>query len=390
MNKLEQARANKIQKHTGAGRQTRADDISDDEDDEEDQVIFEPMVVTRTSAEVKVMSKWLNAARKRLGGVFPRPNARTEMEEYAAKMREYKLRKAKADMRARGFISDDEDEDGNIKLKIGHINAASKALAQLWLLRAREVQKQTIIKQRENMKINLRRISGALSEEFDWYFGQELRLTGSSLRDEGDALEEKRRQMVADAKTAARKLEDELSDFILEKEAQMQAEIEQIEERMKEERVKLLEKAELRIQEITKDKTKKAMMFEKETKLAPPESRPRMVKQQKVELKKLDKLIEAERQKQASAIDSAIEAGQEDLGAKQRKREDALQKKKDVVDRKTKQLYDTVDDQMKKSETAWLNRSAGWTHKAERKIKQKQEEDEKKKASTKGKKTRRS
>lgn len=240
------------------------------------------------------------------------------------------------------------------------------------------------------MKINLRRISGALSEEFDWYFGQELRLTGSSLRDEGDALEEKRRQMVADAKTAARKLEDELSDFILEKEAQMQAEIEQIEERMKEERVKLLEKAELRIQEITKDKTKKAMMFEKETKLAPPESRPRMVKQQKVELKKLDKLIEAERQKQASAIDSAIEAGQEDLGAKQRKREDALQKKKDVVDRKTKQLYDTVDDQMKKSETAWLNRSAGWTHKAERKIKQKQEEDEKKKASTKGKKTRRS
>ena len=66
------------------------------------------------------------------------------------------------------------------------------------------------------------------------------------------------------------------------------------------------------------------MMFEKETRLAPPESRPRMVKQQKSELKKLDKLIEAERQKQATAIDSAIEAGQEDLGAKQRKREDAL------------------------------------------------------------------
>ena len=97
-------------------------------------------------------------------------------------------------------------------------------------------------------------------------------------------------------------------------------------------------------------------------------------------------LLEAERQKQATAIDSAIEAGQEDLGAKQRKREDALQKKKDVVDRKTKQLYDVVDDKMKKSETAWLNRSAGWIHKAERKIKQKQEEDEKKKASTKGKK----
>merc|ERR1711871_1133091 len=378
VNKLEQARANKIRKHTGAGRQTRADDISDDEDDEEEHVIFEPMVVTRTSAEGKMMSKWLNAARRRLGGVFPRPNARAEMEEYAAKMREYKLRKAKADMRARGFISDDEDEDGNMKLKIGHINAASKALAQLWLMRAREAQKRTIIKQREDMKANLKRVTGALSEEFDWYFGQELRLTGESLREEGEALEEKRRQMIADAKTAARKLEDELNDFILEKEAQMQVEIEQIEERMKADRVKLLEKAEMRIQEITKDKTKKAIMFEKEMKLAPPDPRTSMVKQQKAELKKLDELIESERQKQATAIDSAIEAGQEDLGAKQRKREEALEKKKDIVERKTKQLYDAVDDKMKKSETAWLNRSAGWIHKAERKIKQKQDEDAKK------------
>merc|ERR1711871_730044 len=149
-----------------------------------------------------------------------------------AKMREYKLRKTKADMRARGFISDDEDEDGNIKLKVGHINAASKAIAQLWLIRAREAQKATMIKQREDMKVNLQRVLGELSEEFDWYFGQELRLTGASLREEGEALEEKRRQMLADAKTSARKLEDELQDFILEKEAQMQSEIDQIEERM--------------------------------------------------------------------------------------------------------------------------------------------------------------
>merc|ERR1712146_163841 len=119
-------------------------------------------------------------------------------------------------------------------------------------------------------------------------------------------------------------------------------------------------------------------MFEKEMKLAPPESRGRIVEQQKSELRKLDELIESQRQKQADAIDSAIEAGQEDLGGKQRKREEALQKKKDIVERKTKQLYDSVDDKMKKSETAWLNRSAGWIHKAERKIKQKEDEDAKK------------
>merc|ERR1711871_1230248 len=286
VNKLEQARASKIQRHTGAGRATRAADISDDDSEEDEQTVFEPMVVTRTSAEGKVMSKWLNAARRRLGGVFPRPNARAEMEAYAAKMRDYKLRKAKRDKRALGFISEDEDEDGNIKLKIGHINAASKAIAQLWLIRAREVQKQTIIKQREDMKVNLQRVREHLTEETDWYYGQELRLTGQSLKEEGDRLEEVRRQHFADAKAAARKLEDELQEFILEKEAQMQAEIDQIEEKMRDDRVKLLEKAEMRIQEITADKVRKQTMFEKEVKLAPPEDRAAMVAQQKEELKK--------------------------------------------------------------------------------------------------------
>merc|ERR1711968_335336 len=200
INLAEQSRKAPPGRKPGAGRKTRAQDFSDDDDDDEEQAVFEPMAVTRTSAEGKVMSKWLNAARRRLGGNFPRPNARAEMEEYAQKMRDYKLRKAKADMRAAGFISDDEDEDGNIKLKVGHINAASKALAQLWLQRARKFRKATVIKQREDMKLDLRRVREHLSEEHDWYYGQDLRLGGTSLIEEGDKLEETRRQLVADAK----------------------------------------------------------------------------------------------------------------------------------------------------------------------------------------------
>merc|ERR1712166_1239933 len=230
----EQARASKVKKHTGGGRATRAADISDDDEDDEEQAVFEPMVVTRTSAEGKVMSKWLNAARRRLGGQFPRPGAR-------AKMREYKLKKAKADMRAKGFISDDEDEDGNVKLKVGYINAASKALAQLWLERAREYRKTTVIKERENMKLDIRRIMEHLSEEHDWYYGQDLRLLGKTLQDEGDALQETRRQFDGDAKMAARELEDGLKEFTLENEAQAQTEIEEIEEQMRADRVALLE-----------------------------------------------------------------------------------------------------------------------------------------------------
>ena len=80
---LEQKRLAKIVKHPGMQQKARAEDISSDEEHED--IMFDPMIVSRTSIEGRVMSKWLLAARKRIGGVFPRPHARQEMEEYAVK-----------------------------------------------------------------------------------------------------------------------------------------------------------------------------------------------------------------------------------------------------------------------------------------------------------------
>merc|ERR1711871_1794974 len=167
IDRVEAARADKIKRHPGAGRATRAKDMSSDDEDDEDQVVFEPMVVTRSSVEGKVMSKWLNAARRRLGGTFPRPNARGEMEIYAKKMREFKLKKAKADMRAKGYISDDEDEDGNVKLKVGDINAATKALAKHWLLKARASLIQEKKKRMSRIKEDLKTMTSAITEDDD-------------------------------------------------------------------------------------------------------------------------------------------------------------------------------------------------------------------------------
>merc|ERR1711935_326515 len=159
----------------------------------------------------------------------------------------------------------------------------------------------------------------------------------------GDNLHETRRQYDGDAKAKARDLEDELQAFELENEAQAQKEIEEIEEKMRQDRVALLEKAEMRIQEITRNKTRLKTQFEKEVKLAPPEDRAGMVAVQKEEVKKLDALVEGERKKQAEAIQQRIEAGKSDLGARQRKRQDALQTKKDTVGRQVKMLFDEVD-----------------------------------------------
>ena len=55
--------ARQSQRPPGAGRATRADDVSSDS--EEEDCAFDPLVVVRTSSEGRMLSKWLDAARKR-------------------------------------------------------------------------------------------------------------------------------------------------------------------------------------------------------------------------------------------------------------------------------------------------------------------------------------
>ncbi len=90
---MEQERLLQAGRAPGPSRLTRPQDISSDED--EDQIEFDPIVVTRASPEGRMMSKWLVAARKKIGGTFPRPDARKQMEKYAQKLRELKMKKAR-------------------------------------------------------------------------------------------------------------------------------------------------------------------------------------------------------------------------------------------------------------------------------------------------------
>merc|ERR1711912_193233 len=156
-------------------------------------------------------------------------------------------------------------------------NAASKALCQLWLIKAKEsliLEKQ---KRLQNIRKELTRVSGLVTEEDDWFYGSELRLQGVALKQEGAELDETRRQLQADANSKSR----------------------EIQEKMNQQRQAAMEKAEERVQEITRNKTRKAALFEKEEKLAPPEDRAKLAAQHKIELKKLDEAVAAERAKQS-------------------------------------------------------------------------------------------
>ena len=74
-------------------------------------------------------------------------------------------------------------------------------------------------------------------------------------------------------------------------------------------------------------------------------------------------------------MNKAEAAGAKDLGEKQKKRDQALQDRRDIVERKVKQLNEAVDENMLGRERDWQNRVNGWVLKAQRKIKAKEADD---------------
>ena len=119
---------------TPARSATRADDVSSDS--EEEDCAFDPLVVVRTSSEGRMLSKWLDAARKRLGGTFPRDAARAEMEAYAEKMRRRKLKGGK--QAVAGVVEDETTEAARLEKRVVRLSQASTALARRWLRAAQD------------------------------------------------------------------------------------------------------------------------------------------------------------------------------------------------------------------------------------------------------------
>ena len=119
-----------------AGRAARSDISSDEEDDE---VAFEPVPVPRSSDEGRMLSKWLAAARAKLGGEFPRPEARAAVERYAAMMREKEPRGGR--QRTAGLRGGEGERRRAAARRAawpGSFDAACAALARRWLRQARE------------------------------------------------------------------------------------------------------------------------------------------------------------------------------------------------------------------------------------------------------------
>merc|ERR1711991_431951 len=232
---------------------SRAQDISSDE--EEDDPEFEPVVVTRSSPEGVMMSKWLLAARKKLGGSFPRPDARRQMERYAAKLRQAKMKKARDQI----SIEVPPSLDGTDGLNVD-FNAATRALALRWVRLARDGLESRFRIRSENLREDLDNTLSQMPPSDDWFYGS-LRLEGQDLHKRGNSLADDRKTLEAEAAVKIYKIENDLANHVKEREEELDREEKLFSAKIAQQIDRINLDVELRQEELEKHKEEKKAEF---------------------------------------------------------------------------------------------------------------------------------
>jgi len=165
-----------------------------------------------------MMSKWLEAARKKLGGDFPRADAKKQMQKYAERMQRKKMQKIKMD-KTRFFEADLAEEGSNEKhddakyLETVELSNASKALAIRWVSKARDSASKRFYEKGQDIRKNLHSALERMPVEDDWFFGRETRMEGTALHSEGEQLSLNQSILEADEAVQVRKAMGDRDEF---------------------------------------------------------------------------------------------------------------------------------------------------------------------------------
>eukprot|EP00580_Thalassiosira_gravida_P005175 CAMPEP_0201653098 /NCGR_PEP_ID=MMETSP0493-20130528/44811_1 /ASSEMBLY_ACC=CAM_ASM_000838 /TAXON_ID=420259 /ORGANISM="Thalassiosira gravida, Strain GMp14c1" /LENGTH=609 /DNA_ID=CAMNT_0048129625 /DNA_START=894 /DNA_END=2723 /DNA_ORIENTATION=- len=184
LDQMEQQKLHKDVRHVGAGVVTRPGDISSD-DESDDQVLFDPVIVERSSDEGRMMKKWLKAAREKVGGNFPRKSAMEQTDRYLDRM---KLRSKPTKKAIAVGIEDPESSQSWGKLDL---NVKEEGILTRWLSEARHGTVKRFDKKSADVRSQLLDVLDSFDVEDDWETG-EMRLEGNALKIEGDQITKKR------------------------------------------------------------------------------------------------------------------------------------------------------------------------------------------------------
>lgn len=371
MSALQQKRLARIVKHPPlAGRKLRNDEFSSDEDDEGVEVAFEPLVVGRGSVEGRVISKWLLAARKRLGGIFPREHAQKEMELYAKKMRLKKARKGK-----QAHVDSDE-EDPSIHWHL-QLNEASRAIALRWVWQARDTRYAIFRDQATQLRSTLGEMSEKMLEVDDWFYGKELRLDGVKLVEEGKELHNEQLRHDEDMVIKINQTQRDFDAFEREKREAMGVESQAFQQILEREGEETRKRADARELELLALHKKKEVEFAEMQKAARDEGSLTtvLVNEHRAFLQKMEEDRVAEIKK---IVTTAQDKEKQKCDAFERKfalSESAMQNRRALAQHRMLSIRKEAMNVLRQREKGWQARAGGWMDKAARKIAVREQEE---------------
>ena len=387
MNLVEVARAKSKRLRQGKQRRTRADDFSSDSEGEMD-VAFAPVVVARSSPVGRLMRKWLVAARRRLGGRFPRPQAAEEMKAYSAAMRNRvaraERRKKRKEKAKKSGEMTREEEDKELRRHLPEhlfLNAATTAIAQKWL---RATRARIIEKAHQNSKDIHGRIEGALDvivPEDDWFFTADFRTRGEGLLQQGDDLLDARGKLLTQQDAKIRNINREFASYKSDKETLLENEREALENRLAHEKHDKKEALDVELLVLERQRQAKETAFRDElNKPRPDDAEPGSVddlpdKQRNV-LRRLSQEIADKRRAGEKEIQASLDAQRDALVLKQAKRSQAIEERRVATEARVQGVKMEFAKRMREAEAQWQKTSQAWLNRATARIAVKKKEDE--------------
>lgn len=374
---MERAQRQRQRRVPGQVRGTRPGDVSSDEEDAEQ--MFEPMVVARSSVEGRLMAKWLVAARRRIGGAFPRPQARKEMEAYAAKLRRRKAqgaRKAAAkqrrkELQARGVAMVGETEHFGVV----HANAATKAIAVKWLGSARDSMLAKEKQKAVELRAGIAEVLQAMPEEMDWFYGADVRVKGERLTQQGLELHDRRKLLEVEEDAKLRQIKFDVAQFERKKKAEISEAREALDKDMTELRAETEVEMVGRIAELTRKKRDLEMDWAKVEDELAPEEKSRGLRAHREEVAAIDASVARVRAKREERLAGVEKEKMAAIKTNELRNKQLVRDKAQAAARKSTSVRLEYMSKIRQGEGDWRRNAQVWIRNGRKKIEAKKRED---------------
>ena len=351
---------------------TRAEDISSDEESEDG--LFEPLVVTRNSPEGRMMSKWLLAARKKLGGLFPRQDARRQMEKYAQKLRQLKLKKTKESIQQMGKVGSLKDEETGRMY-----DSATTAMAQRWIKMARDSIDSKFRMKSEILREDLDFVLGQMRPQDDWYYTLMARTDGQNLLREVQELENRRRTAEAEAAVKIHKFELDLHIYLKDIGEELDRERENFEKRIAQQSDRINLDIEIRGEELKRVKEEKKIKFAGIERLAAQQfgaAPTELIQTHRNLLIDIENLIITERNNMLSYRDNEANEARKMFQSSEDTKITEINKRKKLARENIIRIRKELSERIRAEEMEWQSKASKWLMVAKRKVEVKKQEDE--------------